>query len=291
MARASRLFRGWFVLTGLVCALSLVCGCEKILDQRHPQFKRAMALLEQDRAKEAAEAFRKCLRQSPESAEPHLKLAVLYEDRWNDPASAIAEYRRYLEKRPEGKKAEAVRKWIARAEKAFARSMLLVQPSKSPQVGNSNPVLPGVVKDLRAELRRKDLLLRERQEDLRTARVALASANGQVKALRTTVAEMQKLHPPKPVSLPVEVVARSAKPTDTDPVHAVAKKTRDPQLHVVQEGDNLYTLSRRYYGTARYWPALAAHNSDVVKSNGAMRRGVTLRIPTLAEIKKIAEKE
>ncbi|MDP7741677.1 MAG: LysM domain-containing protein, partial [Lentisphaeria bacterium] len=64
----------------------------------------------------AAEAFRLCLRYSPESTLAHLQLAMLYEDHLNDLPRAIVHYQEYLNAGVHDNEA-AVAKWLERAER------------------------------------------------------------------------------------------------------------------------------------------------------------------------------
>lgn len=51
-----------------------------------------------------------------------------------------------------------------------------------------------------------------------------------------------------------------------------------PRLHIIERGDHPIKLSRRYYGSGRYWKQIKAANKDRIKS---FRVGETLLIPPL----------
>lgn len=72
--------------------------------------------------------------------------------------------------------------------------------------------------------------------------------------------------------------ASASKPNAADPATASVDRP-----HVVQRGETLYGIARRYYGEGSLWRALAAYNADRVGSNGSVRAGVTLRIPSQLE--------
>ena len=57
---------------------------------------------------------------------------------------------------------------------------------------------------------------------------------------------------------------------------AAAAPTR-PATHIVAKGDNLYKISRRYYGTDRYVPAIIKLNH--LKDANTITHGQKLRLP------------
>lgn len=50
--------------------------------------------------------------------------------------------------------------------------------------------------------------------------------------------------------------------------------------HAVASGESLFEIAARYYGDGNLWRPLAAYNGNRVAENGAVRSGVTLRIPS-----------
>lgn len=51
------------------------------------------------------------------------------------------------------------------------------------------------------------------------------------------------------------------------------------KMHPVKENETLFSIARKYYGDSAHWQKLAEYNKGRVKANGAVREGVTLRIP------------
>ena len=49
--------------------------------------------------------------------------------------------------------------------------------------------------------------------------------------------------------------------------------------HVVTQGDTLYKIAQRYYGSGAKWPEILEANRDVLKNENAVRPGMELRIP------------
>jgi nucleoid-associated protein YgaU len=60
---------------------------------------------------------------TPQSAEVHYKLALLYDDKLNDPLNALHHFKRYLVLNPEGSHAAEVRDFMKRDEVALGTSL------------------------------------------------------------------------------------------------------------------------------------------------------------------------
>lgn len=51
----------------------------------------------------------------------------------------------------------------------------------------------------------------------------------------------------------------------------------EPKIHIVKQGDTFYSLAKKYYGNAKYWPVIGNANPDVSATN--LRVGQRLVIP------------
>lgn len=65
---------------------------------------------------EAVAAYEKSLAFSPDNAEAHYNLGLLYADYKNDPQKAVLHYRKYLELRPAAEDKEEVEAWIVKLQ-------------------------------------------------------------------------------------------------------------------------------------------------------------------------------
>jgi nucleoid-associated protein YgaU len=65
------------------------------------------------------------------------------------------------------------------------------------------------------------------------------------------------------------------------PVEPVNPKTDaiEPVTHVVQKGENFWTISRLYYGSGRFYKALWAANQDQVSAPDRLFVGTTIKVP------------
>lgn len=53
----------------------------------------------------------------------------------------------------------------------------------------------------------------------------------------------------------------------------------DQQTYVVQSGDNLMLISKKFYGTSKYYKYIYEANKNILKSPSSVRSGQTLTIP------------
>ena len=73
-----------------------------------------------------------------------------------------------------------------------------------------------------------------------------------------------------------------AKPTDAAPAAGAAAAAPQGQVHVVQGGENLATISERYYGTRARWKSIFDANRDRLNDANNLRVGTTLTIPPVS---------
>ena len=112
-----------------LCCLSIslafcFIGCERLLHSRSSQ-------IVQDGDNKAAQGdfgrainlYEAALDDSPRCAEVHYKLALLYDDKLNDPVSALHHFRRYLALSPNGSHANDAKNSIQRDELAALTSL------------------------------------------------------------------------------------------------------------------------------------------------------------------------
>ena len=133
------------LLAGVLPWFVAGCGGE-LLDDRNPFYLRGMRLRQEEKYTEAAEAFEKCLRLSPNSAKADLQLAMLCEDKLSDPVGAVFHYRAYLQKAPNSTDAERTKKFLERAERTLLQQFMDRYPADvevmlAKNTGNSNGVL------------------------------------------------------------------------------------------------------------------------------------------------------
>ncbi len=177
----------------------------------------------------AINLYEAALDDSPRCAEIHYKLALLYDDKLNDPISALHHFRRYLALDPNGPHANDVKNSIKRDE----ISVLTVLSGDSV-----------VTRSEAARLRNENLDLHKE----------LQARTG---SLRSVVDK-----PP----------AR-----ETNSKKNVSKK--GGQTYVVQSGDTLVSISRKFYKSPKRWKEILEANKKSVPDPKKLTIGQALVIP------------
>jgi LysM repeat protein len=101
----------------LLFSLGAVAACDRMVTPRSTQLALdADAKAGEGQYLEAINLYEAALDGSDRSAEVHYKLALLYDDKMNDPLNALHHFKRVLTLAPTGKHAEDVKKFMKRDE-------------------------------------------------------------------------------------------------------------------------------------------------------------------------------
>jgi tetratricopeptide (TPR) repeat protein len=135
----------------LLLSLGALAGCDRMITQRKTQLTEdADAKAAEGNYLEAINLYEAALDGTPSAADIHYKLALLYDDKMNDPLNAMHHFKRVLTLDPTGKRAEEVKSFMKRDELT-----LLTNLSGDSVVARSEAV----------RLRNENLALRKQLED------------------------------------------------------------------------------------------------------------------------------
>jgi len=214
-----------FILLSLMTAL-LSAGCDRMITPRHAQqLKDAESKAAAGDFARAISLYESALEDRPGDAEVHYKLALLYDDKMNDPLNALHHFKRYLIIAPNGARANDVKGFVKRDEVALLTSLsgdALISRAEATRLRNENLSL------------RKDL----------------DEARG-------------RAH--------VATIEQSPTPGKT--------KEAAKQTYVVQRGDTLASISRKFYKTSTRWKQILEANRNVIDNPKNLAPGQTLVIP------------
>jgi tetratricopeptide (TPR) repeat protein len=177
----------------------------------------------------AINLYEAALDDSPRCAEVHYKLALLYDDKLNDPVSALHHFRRSLALNPTGAHAADVKNSIKHDEIAALTALS----------GDSV-----ITRSEAARLRNENLDLHKELE----ARAV----------------------PARSVTVRSQEVNTSSKKT-------VPKK--GDRSYVVQSGDTLFSISRKFYKSPKRWKEILEANRKSIRDPKKLTVGQTLAIP------------
>jgi LysM repeat protein len=213
----------------LIFTTGVLPGCNRMITPKQTQIiKDADAKLAQGEFLEAINLYETALG-SGRSADIHYKLALLYDDKMNDPLNALHHYKRCLALQPNGARANEVKDFIKRDEIALLTSLS----------GDSI-----VTRTEAARLKNENLSLRRQVEERTRTRI-----------------------PEDKTALRAE---RSEKPV---PAKAGG------QTYVVESGDTLFSISRKFYKSPSRWKEIRDANKSKIENAAKLQPGQTLVIP------------
>lgn len=226
------------------------------LEHGHPRMQEAARLIQQQDLEGALAIYARLLRQNPEFASAHLQMGMAYQT-LRDPVAAAYHFRRYLEQRPEGAKAEIVVQMM--------QSELIRLVDQHPAIRAMQP--PDVL-ELQDEISR----LREQlqQAQLQRSRLELEARQARLKSDSI---------PATPAVVPVEAPPRM-QAVQEEPPHLLTPSVEElTRTYVVRPGDHLSAISQRMYNTPHRWREILDANREILPTERSLRPGQTLIIP------------
>jgi hypothetical protein len=235
-----------FALVGASSFFCSGCGSSDLpgIEENDSSYDRGRAHLRQGNEEEALDEFLSVTRRILQSPQSHIevgRLLMKLESR-RDPVAAIYHYRRFLELSPESKESATVEQLIVTAEREILRK------------------LPGepYIEHLEAlGLREENNRLKRELSDMRVRLGLPLETAGATQSSGST-----PLIPPAVSPVPV-------KPSEPSV----------PRTHVVQQGDSLYAISRKFYGDSAHIDLIFNANRDVLINKRSLKIGQKLRIP------------
>ncbi len=220
-----RLNAKWSWLCLSVFFTYALAGCDQIGNSRHSQLTQdADSKSAQGDFERAVNLYEAALDDSPRGAEIHYKLALIYDDKLNDPVSALHHFKRYLALSPNGPHAKDVKNSIQRDEVGALTALS----------GDSV-----ITRAEAARLRNENLTLHKQLEEGAVSRTAF------------------------------EKSARND----------ARKSKKAGQTYIVQSGDTLFSISRKFYKSSKRWKAILEANKKNIRDPKDLTVGQTLVIP------------
>ena len=82
----------------------------------------------------------------------------------------------------------------------------------------------------------------------------------------------------EPVICPTPAAPEAPKPAAAEPV----KADEPPKTYTVLQGDSLYGISVKVFGTPRHYERIYLANKDRIKDPNTLQVGINLRMPEIA---------
>ncbi len=233
---------------------------------KNPFYVRGQHLLEEGSRKEAAAAFRKAIRPSPEAPQPHLQLAMLYDDHQNRPAGTIYHYKRYLELlegQSDSRQKDAVRKWLRDAERDYLQQLATEHGDFTNRWARREELPAEKETEGKNRITPRERKLAQKVKELNTERIRLERRLRRVKA---EAGEATSASGPEMAG------------TDADSGGS-EKPEKSVEVYQVRKGDTLYGICERRYGNGGYWDELLRYNDDKLQGDPEINAGVRIKLP------------
>ncbi|MDL5048662.1 LysM peptidoglycan-binding domain-containing protein [Oscillatoria amoena NRMC-F 0135] len=251
----------------LLATALLLAGCDQIgrmtssdaEAENNPHFAKAKERYAMMDYQGAIEAYERALRQNANLAKAHLEIALIYDDKLKDHISAVYHFRKYLVMRPDSGKKELVEEFMENSMRQLMAQDSVVLSSEKAEIIR-----------LKAEnnsLRSQIASFRGQQES-RTAKQA-TSAKPQ-----PTPASAPTPVPPPPQQTAPQIVSTPAAAVATPP----PSPSQTGTTYVVQNGDTLASISRKFYSTSGQWKKILDANPSLGKPEN-LKPGQSLVIP------------
>ncbi|MEO7412727.1 MAG: hypothetical protein ABIZ81_05160 [Opitutaceae bacterium] len=265
-------------------------------------FRQGQRQVKQERTQEALASFLKVIekRGSQSSPESHLEAGLIYLRHSKDPIEAYHHFRRYLEQQgANSQQAARVSELILTAKKEFARTLTgqpLENQAQRTDYLEQFEKLQRENQGLRAEI-----AALHNGANTAVMKTVRGPANGEGAPIRANtpatvpVMAIEEDLPMKSAPAPIRPAIQDAPPSlanaprpnasgmRTPPLRpgAAATPSNAPRRHVVAQGEGLYPIARKYYGTATAAKTREIYeaNRDVMKHENDLRPGMELKIP------------
>src|SRR3954463_7056137 len=135
-------------------ALAVTTGCDRMITPRSAQIiKDAENKTADGNYLRAIALYESALDDSPRRADVHSRLAILYDDKMQEPLHALHHFKRYLTLAPSGPHANEVKNFMKKAELELGTSLSgdsVVSRAEAARLKNENLTLRKELEDLRA---------------------------------------------------------------------------------------------------------------------------------------------
>ena len=248
----------------------------------------------------AFSGFEKAVNSDPANASARFQLACLQQDLKKDYLSAYCGYREYLLQHPESDRSKLAKDRMAICEGEMARVLATKHGLNSAEEGEKRLANAlAEIKTLKDRVAAAEKNLGSSQERVRALSAERERLLGAVKGIdegksdapdsQLTLKESEKrlLEEDEgdetstgssliPVRKPGDVAVQTAPPAEK---RDEDKGPARPKTYVVEDGDTLYGIAKRFYGSIRPWKMIREANKALISSDNRLKAGDTIVLP------------
>lgn len=288
-------------------------------EQEDELYREAMNDYRAGRLDAAVAGFTKAIRKDPGNCSARFQLACLLQDAKHDFVGAYCGYREYLLLQPDSDKSSVAQERLAICEKELARHLATKHglgrteaavrefeavckelKGMKTRVASAEKNLSASQARIRSLIQERDRLMKiVRGDDESAVQVAGKPSAKEVKDLLEETEETAAAIPDeaarlkaesdadltsgstllpvqKPQSKPVATANMAEKTEKADKKPALPPR---PKTYVVEDGDTLYAVAKRFYGTKDAWKRIREANKALISMDNRLRAGDTIVLP------------
>ena len=270
--------------TMALMALTILTACDysvrnDIRNERDDRvYRAAMDDYRAGRMDAAVAGLEKTVRNDPANASARFQLACLQQDMKKDYVSACCGYREFLLQQPECDRAKLARERLAVCEKEAARLL-------SSKYGlNASDAQVRELDAVRAELKAAKNRISEMEKELAGSKDRARALSADCDRLRAAIRGEVDTEENRPETIVKEKdlleEEEEGKTVAKKKEKAAPKAASDrPKTYVVEDGDTLYGVAKRFYGSIQAWKAIREANKALISSDNRLRAGDTIVLP------------
>ena len=287
-----------FLLSVAIAASSAViltsCGDYVGKEKTHPLFIKAGTAKNAGNYLEAAKYLEEFLTICPKSAETHFRLAELYGDNLDEPLNAVYHYRKYLELAPnDTTNAEDISNLAELARKRLYEKLKEEYKDNSANIALNEDLEKtkqrlneyiNYAKALDEQNQKMKQMLREIAEQRRGAAAPGTRARNTAQQRTVSSATPAPGQSASTSSASQITAANNTRQENTGSASSSSGNvSSDNRLgtYTVKSGDTLMGISRKIYGSPKYYKLIADANKGVIPANMQLRVGQVIKIPQL----------
>ena len=284
-------------------ALTILTACDYAVrkdiraERNNRAYRAAMDDYRAGRMDAAIAGLEKAVRNDPSNASARFQLACLQQDVKKDYLSAYCGYREFLLQQPECDRAKLARERIAVCEKESARelaskyglnaadALLRELDAVRAELKTAKSRVATAEKNLSSSQERVRALSSDRDRLLAAVRGEGVGENsdGNVKAIlkeKDLLEEDREDEVSTGSSLiPVSKQEVEAKKNEVAAPPEKSKGPVRPKTYTVEDGDTLYGIAKRFYGSIQAWKSIREANKAQIPSDNRLRTGDTIVLP------------
>jgi tetratricopeptide (TPR) repeat protein len=260
----------------LIILIFSISGCkQKVNEIANPKYKRAKKLVESGQYEEAIKAFKEYLLVNPKSVKAHLYLADLYYDNADDPLNAIYHYRKVLELDPNSEDKGVITKYLANAESRYYKYLHEKYSIDEDYEGLKKKYDELLVKSKKyyAIAVKLNKFKKAQEQQINELKTELYDAKKQIAVLKKELTKAKTQPVVKTSSRMANKTQVSTATNNNEP------KKSFPYYYTIQPGDTLSTISKKHYGTSKYYKKIFRANLSVIKQISRLPVGKKILIP------------